>query len=191
MSNSGQAGPRPGLEDATNQRPNDRYDLRILVSIRQIIRAVAVGSRQLAAKRQITGPQLMCLIAVVEEGSATATGIAKQVHLSASTVVGILDRLESKGLVRRQRGRQDRRVVHISATDVGRQVVASTPFPLQHAVNATLREFPEPEQARIAGWLERLVDVMVRQEVGTGPVVQIGAAQQTVNSDRDTHDPGD
>ena len=57
--------------------PGQRHDLRILNAIRQIIRAADIDSRQLAAAHKITGPQLMCLMAVVEKGSATAIDISR------------------------------------------------------------------------------------------------------------------
>jgi DNA-binding IclR family transcriptional regulator len=41
-------------------------------------------------------------------GSISATGIAKRIRLSPRTLVGILDRLESKGLIQRNRSADDR-----------------------------------------------------------------------------------
>ncbi len=52
----------------------------------------------------------------------TAREIAAAVHLSASTLVGILDRLEVKGLVERSRDAKDRRKIHIGSTARGRAV---------------------------------------------------------------------
>ena len=170
-------------QNGPGPHPQDRYDLRILLAIRQIMRAVAVQSRRLAAVHQVTGPQLACLIAAADEGSATATGIARQVHLSPSTVVGILDRLEGKGLVRRERGRDDRRVVHVSATDLGRSVAANIPFPLQNALSKALHPLPENEQAGIAAWLEHLVSFMGVQHMETGPAIELGATNGALNSE--------
>ena len=79
------------------------YDLRILRALRRITRAVALHSRQLSACSHITGPQLVCLRTVIDKGPMTATAISREVHVSASTVVGILDRLEDKGLIVRER----------------------------------------------------------------------------------------
>lgn len=136
------------------------YDLRILRALRRITRSIALHSRQLAACSNITAPQLVCLGAIIERGPITATELSRKMHVSASTVVGILDRLEGKGLIHRERGRQDRRIVYISATPEGRELARVTPSPLQEKLSEALNRLPELEQAAITLALERIVDLM-------------------------------
>src|SRR5690625_4472847 len=107
------------------------YDLRILRALRRITRSIALHSRQLSAYSNITAPQLVCLRAVVENGPLTATAISREIHVSPSTVVGILDRLEDKGWIKRERGRQDRRIVFITATEQSKEQAKNKPSPLQ------------------------------------------------------------
>jgi DNA-binding MarR family transcriptional regulator len=137
-----------------------QYDLRILRALRRITRSIALHSRQLAACSHITAPQLICLRAVIDHGPLTATAISREVHVSASTVVGILDRLEDKGLVRRERGREDRRIVFVSATEQGIALARDTPSPLQKKLADALNALPELEQATITLSLERVVELM-------------------------------
>ena len=68
-----------------------------------------LDSRQLAAKHQITAPQLVSLMAIVEMEPTTAIEVARRVYLGASTMVGVTDRLEAKGLIQRERDSKDRR----------------------------------------------------------------------------------
>ena len=89
----------------------DNVELRVLSAIRKIIRSVSLYSRELKSKSQVTTPQLICLMAIVKNGPMTATTISREVFLSPSTIVGILDRLEQKGLVNRERSERDRRIV--------------------------------------------------------------------------------
>jgi DNA-binding MarR family transcriptional regulator len=149
----------------TKMDAQQAYDLRILRALRRITRAVALHSRQLSACSHITGPQLVCLRTVIDKGPMTATAISREVHVSASTVVGILDRLEDKGLIVRERGRADRRIVFVSVTDAGRQLARDTPSPLQQKLADSLKALPELEQAAITLSLERVVDLI---ESGTG-----------------------
>ncbi|NYT81558.1 MarR family transcriptional regulator [Alcaligenaceae bacterium] len=144
----------------TTSHSSQQYDLRILRAMRRITRSVALHSRQLAAFSNITAPQLVCLRAVIERGPLTATAISREIHVSASTVVGILDRLEDKGLVRRERGREDRRIVFVSATPEGVKLASETPSPLQQKLADALKALPELEQATITLSLERIVDLM-------------------------------
>lgn len=137
-----------------------RYDLSVLQSLRRIIRAVSLYSHQLAATYKITAPQLVCLLTIVNEGSINLSTLSKRVFLSASTVVGILDRLEEKGLITRRRDHRDRRLINVQATSSGKELVAQAPSPLPTALANALTQLPELEQATIALSLERVVNLM-------------------------------
>lgn len=159
-----------------------RHDLRILNAIRQIIRAADIDSRKLAAEHQITAPQLMCLMAVVEKAAISATGIGKRIHLSPSTLVGVLDRLESKGLVQRLRNPDDRRLVWVTPTDKGRELTSKTPFPLQYSLDKALKQLSETEREQIAAWMDRLVDLMGASDIEPAPILEIVAVHKRQES---------
>ena len=142
-----------------------RYDVRILYALRRIVRAVSIDSRILAHDYHITSPQLICLHKIVEKGPVTATAIARAVHLSPSTMVGILDRLEDKGLAHRQRDTEDRRKVYVTATDAGRSLAAEAPPPLLYALSGAMRQLPEKKQAIIATSLERIFKLLDAEEL--------------------------
>jgi DNA-binding MarR family transcriptional regulator len=148
-----------------------RYDVEILLLLRRIIRAVDVYSRMLTSRYEITAPQLVCLLAVVESPPTTATKIAEQIHLSPSTVVGVLDRLEHRGLVARERDTADRRVVNVTPTKKGVKVAAKAPSPLQESLDSALRRLPEGEQETIARSLRRIVDLMEQSDVDPALVI--------------------
>jgi DNA-binding MarR family transcriptional regulator len=98
-------------EQSKNQAARTRHDLEVLGSIRKIIHAFDVYSRRLTRQYGITAPQLVCLLEVIEQDGITAREIASRIHLGPSTLVGVLDRLESKGLIERRRDTRDRRKV--------------------------------------------------------------------------------
>jgi DNA-binding MarR family transcriptional regulator len=131
---------------------------------------------------KITAPQLVTLLWVVESGSSTASDIAKQIHLSNSTVVGILDRLEAKGLVRRERSTLDRRLVHVCATESGVQLAHTAPSPLQDVLARALHELPELEQTAIALSLERIVDLMAARDLTALPLLDSGEVTEVDES---------
>lgn len=166
--------PEPTPQAADVIATEVRYDLRILRSIRRIIRSVDLYSKQLASGSGITAPQLICLLAIVDRGQLTATAISREIHLSPSTVVGILDRLEEKGLVRRDRDREDRRVVTVTATEAGRRLANEAPSPLQKTLADSLNALPELEQATIALSLERIVALMEVQHLDSSPILETG-----------------
>jgi DNA-binding MarR family transcriptional regulator len=150
------------------------FEGRILRAIRRIIRSVDLYSSKLGTEFGVTVPQLTCLLRVVEAGPLTLKALAAEIDLSASTLVGIVDRLELKGLVRRQRSTTDRRQVLISATEKGAALASSSPPPLQDRLAAALNSLPESEQSAIAVSLERIVDLMQIRQVDASPILDTG-----------------
>ncbi|MEA3545184.1 MAG: MarR family winged helix-turn-helix transcriptional regulator [Thermodesulfobacteriota bacterium] len=157
------------------QVPKGSYDLRILQSLRRIIRAVDIHSRKLATQHKITGPQLACLMVVKEEAPLMSGHLAKKVYLSPSTVVGIVDRLEEKKMVVRNRSSKDRRQVYISITSKGEQLIADAPSLLQDTLAEGLVKLPEIEQVSITMALEKLVDLMEVCHIEASPVLETGS----------------
>lgn len=148
----------PVVQD--NITHSDRYELRIVGWLRTIIQAFDVHSRKLSAAYGVTGPQLVCLLTVVDHDGITAREISKIIHSSPSTLVGILDRLESKGLIARQRDGRDRRQVRISATEEGRSFVERVPSPLDERLRSSLVLLSKTQQAEIARALQRLAEMI-------------------------------
>lgn len=150
-------------------------DLRILNSIRQIIRAADIDSHKLAAEHRITSPQLMCLMATVEKSGITAIDIAHRIHLSASTVVGILDRLEEKGLIFRERNAEDRRQVIVTPTEKGSRMASETPFPLQYSLDRALRKMTIKDREQTTVCLENLASIIGADRIEPTPMLEISA----------------
>lgn len=165
------------------QIPEERYDLKILQALRRIMRAVDIHSRKLNLDYNITGPQLIALLSIAEKGPLTLAAIAKDIHLSPSTLVGIVDRLEEKGYVRRERSAKDRRQINISVTEEGGQFVNQAPSPLQETLAEALNELTIVEQSTIAGSLQRIVELMEAKELDAAPILQTGKIHHPVKSD--------
>ena len=157
--------------------PKERYDLQVLRSLRRIIRAVDLYSKQLKSKHELTSPQLLCLLAVAEERELTTSSLANKVFLSSSTVVGILDRLEKRNLIKRNRSAIDRRIVNVSITKLGKKIADKAPSPLQENLANSLANLPELEQATIALSLKRIVDLMEATHLEAAPILETTHAE--------------
>ncbi len=125
------------------------------------MRALDVDSRRLVASHDITGPQLLCLIAVAEQdGEITTSELADAVHVSPSTVVGIIDRLEDKELLERTRCQADRRVVRLGTTRKGKNITREVGHPLRDGLAEALQKMKSREQEQLTLGLEKLAQLM-------------------------------
>lgn len=138
----------PTTPTAAPQAHVSRQDLRVLKALRQSNRAIDLHSRRLLGTHAITSPQLITLITIAGDDPTTATAIAGEIHLSPSTVVGIVDRLEAKRLIRRFRDTSDRRRVLVSLTEAGREVAGSAPSPLQTRLADAMSRLKESSSKR-------------------------------------------
>ena len=144
-------------------------EYRILCALRRIIRSVDIYSRKLNTELGLTTPQLLCLHALVQSEKCTLSDIAKSVNLGASTVNGIVDRLESKKLVVRNRSTHDRRKVYVVLTEEGQKVTEKAPSLLQDKLSNSLSELSTLEQLTITQALERVVELMEVEELKASP----------------------
>lgn len=138
----------------------ETYGLGVLKSLRRIIRAVDIHSKKLSVEYKITAPQMICLYSLQKGGAMTQSALAKDVDLGISTVNGIIDRLETKGWVKRERDAVDRRKVFVELTESGMLHANEAPALLQDKLSEALQALPQLEQAAIALSLERIVELM-------------------------------
>ncbi|WCB96032.1 hypothetical protein DSM104299_04786 [Baekduia alba] len=87
------------------------------------------AERRLRARDQKCGPgelthgQIRALFTIDVKGEATAGELAKAAELSPASVSTMLDHLERDGIVERRRSESDRRVVVVSLTGEGRELL--------------------------------------------------------------------
>ena len=105
----------------------------VLVSLRRLIRATDLNSKRLSKATGLTSPQLLIMQTIREAVEITAGDLARQVNLSQATITNILDRIEKRGWVVRQRSEKDKRKVYASLTAEGLSKVQNAPTP-QHKI---------------------------------------------------------
>lgn len=148
---------------------------RILRSLRRIVRAIDLHSRQLEGQYGLTGPQLVCLRTIAMHEPLTPSELARHVELSQGTVTGIVDRLARRQYVSRRRDANDRRRVNLRALQAGRDLLQMAPSPLQTRFAKELAELPEENQVVIATMLEQIVRMMGAEKLEAAPVLTRGA----------------
>lgn len=92
----------------------------LLVETFNSILKVEERSLRMATKETVTVTEMHVMDAIGEDGTRTVTELAEVCMVTVSTMTIAVNRLEKKGLVRRERDQTDRRVVRLILTDRGR-----------------------------------------------------------------------
>jgi len=148
---------------------------QVLVALRRVTRAIDLHSRKLVQTHGLTGPQALVLKETVSESGVTAGEVARRINLSQATVTDILNRLELRGLISRQRSDQDRRKVLVLATTQGRAIINTSPPLLQESFVTRFRELEEQEQRQLLMSLQRIAGMMDAGDLDAAPVLSSGS----------------
>ena len=153
----------------------------VLVALRRVIRATDLHSKHLAKTTGLTAPQILLLQAVRDKGHVTIGELANDISLSQATVTTILDRLEKRGYVYRERSTTDKRKVHAYLTDTGAEILKDAPMPLQDHFARQFGDLQEWEQTMIISSLQRVAQMMDAQHIDASPVLDIGTLDRQSN----------
>ena len=137
----------------------------IIFSIRKLMQAGEFYTKELNKKYQVSAPQLNCLLSLYENGPLPPSQIAKHIMVKSSTVTGIVDRLEQKGLVKRFRNSPDRRIITIELTDSGKNLAKNAPPPIQQKIIDGLKKLSKDELDQIILPLTKLTDMLDVQDL--------------------------
>jgi DNA-binding MarR family transcriptional regulator len=159
----------------------DRSD-DVLIALRRVIRATDLHSKYLSKTVGITAPQLLVLQSLRDFGDLPVGELAGKVSLSQATVTSIVDRLEKKGIVRRERSQEDKRKVFVQLTEDGVKIIKDAPAPLQESFVRQFSDLHEWEQTSIISSLQRLAQMMDAQHIDAAPVLDVGILDRASES---------
>jgi len=128
-------------------------------ALRRIIRAQDMHSRRIDRTVGLTLPQLVVLQCVRDLGEVTSRAISKEASLSPPTVVGILDKLELKGMIERYRSESDRRIVHTILTERGMFALDHAPSPIGVLFDDAFLTFPAERRSEIVSSFETVAEL--------------------------------
>ncbi len=137
----------------------------IIYAIRRLIQAGELYTKELNKVYNVSAAQLNCLLTLHENGPLPPSQISRYILVNSSTVTGIIDRLEDKGLVKRMRTSQDRRVITIELTETGEGLAENAPPPIQQKIFDGLNKLSERQINQISNSLTKLTDMLDVQDL--------------------------
>lgn len=138
------------------------------------MRAIDLRSKQLEKQVGLTVPQLLVLQQLHGAGELTVNEIASSVNLSQGTVTSMLLRLESKGILTRNKREDDRRKSSICLTKKGTDQLLSAPELLQKEFVSRFEKLESWEQKMLVSAVERIATLMDVETVDASPILQTG-----------------
>jgi len=123
----------------------------------QLVRTVQAGMQNIDVSHGLSGSQVWALWQVYVKPGLRVTELAEGQHLHPSTASNLLDKLETHGLVRRERRDTDNRVVRLYLTDLGLELVKNIPGPMQGRLRRALQDLPKTD---LEGLLKGVTSVL-------------------------------
>ncbi len=130
-------------------------------------------SKQIQKQYGISIPQLLCLQFLHDSASFQAThkSITNYLELNSSTVTGIINRLQKKGLVARLPKRDDRRTTYISLTSTGEKMLKNSPELLHTRLADKLEKLSAESIESIRDSLDSIIHLLEIEEIEASPVL--------------------
>jgi DNA-binding MarR family transcriptional regulator len=98
------------------------------------------------------------------EKGRTITDIAQDLSITLPTVTVAVGRLAQKGYVRKHKGREDGRMVHVLLTEEGRRAEAAHRYFHRRMVQAVSQNIPQEEREVLLKGLRNLQAFLLKQE---------------------------
>jgi len=110
-------------------------------------------------KLDLTPPQFYVLATIGYAGGLPFGEIGEKMMVTVSNLTGIVDRLEEKGLVARERDVHDRRVIRVRLTEKGSKLYKNTIPLFEKSISQFFSPLDKSQQKELSSLLRKLIRV--------------------------------
>lgn len=125
--------------------------------MKRVLMSIAQSADKRLEPQGITHAQWGPLFMLLRSRASTVAELARELQTDPGAMTRLLDRLECKGLCRRIRSTDDRRVVNIELTPEGQIAAEKVPAELAEVLNQHLAGFSKAEWTQLKGFLQRML----------------------------------
>ena len=144
---------------ATSPRPDKVLEfMRVLWALDH---AMQERSKAMGSQLGITSPQRLALRLIDNQPGITSGEVAELLHLDPSTLTGVLQRLETHGMLTRVKDKADGRRTKLKITAQGRALLRQHQHTVESVVRLALSAEKENVIRRASGVIERLTAALV------------------------------
>ena len=138
-------------------KPGDDMELRLVEALGAVAFEVMGALTKLAANHDLSLTQLRT-IGILRDRKLTISQLARALGLDRSSVSGLVDRTEKRGLLQRERNGSDARSVLVTASPQGVEAFAHGAAEMANVLSALTEALTPTETRRLTGILERMIE---------------------------------
>lgn len=138
------------------------HDTRVAVvlqQLRELFRVAQQHFQKVEAKCGVSGAQLWAMSELDGQPGLKVSELARALSIHLSTASNMLDKLEGKAFIRRERTSGDQRVVKVFLTAEGRRCLKRAPRPVQGVLPDALARMPRAAVHRLERDLSVLLEL--------------------------------
>jgi MarR family transcriptional regulator, lower aerobic nicotinate degradation pathway regulator len=140
----------------TGRTPRAREQLSPADGLAQLCFAIHAMLERRAAEHDLSVIQAR-LLGILRDRTPAMHELARYLGLDKSSITGLVDRAERRGLVTRLPSTTDRRAVQVSLTDDGRTLVSQAAARFEADVTTLLSRLPPRDRQTLAKLVSRLL----------------------------------
>lgn len=126
-----------------SRRGKGQLSVQVLKKFRIIFGSVRQHFREVEQTCGITGSQLWILQEVAKIPDTGVSGLAERLSIHQSTCSQLVEKLVTRGLIKKERSKKDQRRVGLSLTAAAQKILGSAPGPAEGILPEALQALPE------------------------------------------------
>jgi DNA-binding MarR family transcriptional regulator len=139
---------------------NTEKNIASIIGLFDKISKVFVSMGSFVGDISLSKPELLTLESISKQKELIMSKLAKELGVGFSTATGIIDRLIKKKLVNRERNHGDRRIVKVSLSKRGKEIVSAYQEQKKKTFKKMIEVLTESEQESFLLVLEKIANEM-------------------------------
>ncbi len=141
------------------------YSQEMVEVLPRVMRGVMRWRSDALLSGKITPPQFLALNLIFETGPLRMTDVAADLKVSLPAVSGMVERLCRLGLVRRQPGETDRRIIRVELTLKGRELIKKARSQREETFSRIFRRLSEEDRKSYLRIMRRIKEMLESGEL--------------------------
>ncbi|WP_395244146.1 MarR family winged helix-turn-helix transcriptional regulator [Agromyces sp. MMS24-K17] len=131
-------------------------DARLVDALGQATLTISAVLTSVAAEHDLSLTQLR-VFGILRDRTLRMADLADYLGLERSTLSGLIDRAEKRGIVHRTRSREDGRAIEVTLSDAGRALAREAETAFADALDPLVARLSPADRGELATLLERML----------------------------------